>query len=108
LFYAASRSVVGDSQKTWISFAPQVPSSKGGYEFIITYPDASLSVTPSINGYTPVNEGFGGGGSGNDDVTYYGVNYNLEYAGLPKGKLTITFTSRVVEREQAWTLPWQP
>jgi hypothetical protein len=88
--------------------APQVPSSAGGYVFVIRHPDPDLSITPGIEGYPSVNEGFGGGGSGSEEVTQYGVDYSVEFASLPKGKFTIMFTVMVFDGEQAWTVQWQP
>jgi hypothetical protein len=88
--------------------APQIASSAGGYEFIIRHPDPDLSITPGIEGYSPVNEGFGGGGSGSDEIiTQYGVDYSVEFASLPRGRLIILFTVSVPDGEEAWTVQWQ-
>lgn len=94
--------------KTIRAIVPQVAASKGGYQFVITYPDPNLSVSPAIEGYPSVNEGFGGGGSSNEPSTGYGLNYSVEFAELPKGKLSIVFTVKTLASEQTWTLPWRP
>jgi hypothetical protein len=94
--------------KTLRAIVPQVATSKGGYQFVITYPDPNFSVSPAIDGYPSVNEGFGGGGSSSEPFTGYGVNYSVEFASMPRGKLNIIFNLRVLDSEQSWTLPWQP
>ncbi|HEX2994312.1 MAG TPA: hypothetical protein VHP14_05790 [Anaerolineales bacterium] len=92
---------------------PQLPEAEGGYTFAFTYPwdDKIISLDDvSIEGYPPsMNSGFGGGGGGGGPTPARGgINFSVEFAPMPKGKLNVTFIFRMMDGEQHWTLPWQP
>ncbi len=89
----------------------QMPANAGGFQFALSFSDADISATPSIEGFTSMNEGFGGGGGGALPALpspQWNMNYNVEFTSMPKGRVIIKLLVRVVDSEQSWTLQWQP
>jgi hypothetical protein len=88
---------------------PQMPSLMGRYIFIIRHAESDIFVTPAIEGYPSLNEGFGGGGGGEtDEPEQFGVNYSVEFESMPRGRITILFTVDIHNGEEAWAVDWQP
>ena len=93
--------------------SPQMPSAEGGYAFLFTWIADNRRIgigDISIEGYPPsINSGFSGGGwSGQEASVRDGINFSVEFASMPKGKLNVNFTFNMVDDEQVWTLDWQP
>jgi len=92
---------------------PQIATSGGGYIFQLTYPtdhgDLALDYI-AVNGYLPINSGFGGGGSDTTVIPPGIAGYDLseEFPVPPKGKLMIEFIYEVLASQQTWSLQWRP
>ena len=89
----------------------ELPTSGGGYAFLVTYPFGDIYLDSiSMQGYpAPINSGLGGGGSADQPApTTAGMDYSVEFSSLPRGKLTVEFTFKVGSDGPHWTLPWQP
>jgi DNA-binding CsgD family transcriptional regulator len=93
--------------------SPQMPQAEGGYAFLFTYPvdDNMIALNEvSFEGYPlPINAGFGGGGaSGEPAPKLNAIDFSIEFATLPKNKLTVKFTFMMASAGQQWSLLWQP
>jgi hypothetical protein len=91
---------------------PCFPSS--GYGFVFTSPETfaiSTVTAAGIDGYTPVSgEGncTGGGGGGMDAGMGSTWTGGLEFAEMPRGKLTVRLSVELYSQPREWTLQWQP